>query len=97
MNDTPRGFSKYPTWSNFVVILLFIATISSWFISYGAKKEQIKNLGSDIDDMTTRLNDLEKWQKEWPLKGELIMDREQNSKLKELTGRLNRLEGKVGR
>ena len=91
-NNNNRKFFRHPTWTNVVVIVLFTATIASWFVSYGAQKEQIKNLGHDIDDIKIRLSELEKWQKEWPLKGELMMDRGQNTRLDDLFRRITNIE-----
>ena len=91
-NNSRQNFSKYPTWPNVAVVVLISATISGGAIGYGVQKEQIRNLQQGNQKISRRLLEVERWQKEWPLHGELIMDREQNSKLKELTGRLDRIE-----
>lgn len=87
-NNNNRKF----TWPNIVVIVLFTATIAGWFVGWGAQKEQIKNLDKNIQDIKGTLKEVEHWQKEWPLKGELIMDRAQNTRLDDLTRRIENVE-----
>jgi len=91
-NNNNRKRFRHPTWSNIVVIILFTATIASWFVGWGAQEERIKNLDEDIEDIERTLKEVEQWQKNWPLTGELIMDRGQNTRLDDLTRRIEYVE-----
>lgn len=94
-NSNNKKLFRHPTWGNIVVIVLFTATVAGWFVGWGAQKEHIKNLEKAIEDIKITLKELEHWQKEWPLKGELIMDRGQNTRLDDLTRRIENVERKT--
>ncbi len=84
-----------PTWANLGVVLLFVAASAGWFVGYGKFSERISNLDGNLKGFGNRLQKVEKWQKDWPTEGELIMDREQNTKLNDLTRRIERIEHDV--
>ena len=96
-NDTKtiRVNGMRPTWSNLGVVLLFVAASAGWFVGYGKFSEKISNLDGDFISIATRLQKVEIWQKDWPTEGELMMDREQNTQLKDLTRRIERIEHDV--
>jgi len=94
-NNNNRKLFRNPTWGNIVVIVLFTATVAGWFVGWGAQKERIKNIDKAIEGIKSTLKELELWQKEWPLKGELIMDRGQNTRLDDLTRRIENIEPKT--
>ena len=84
-----------PTWSNLGFVILFVAAASGWFVGYGRFSERISNLDGNLKSIAIRLQKVEKWQKDWPTEGELMMDREQNTQLKDLTRRIERIEHDV--
>jgi len=81
-----------PTWGNLAVIILFVAAVAGWFISYGRFSEKVSQLESRMVIITARIKEVERWQQRWPTDGELMLDRAQNTLLKELVRRVDRLE-----
>ena len=90
---TVNGMRRYETTWQFV--LLFVVAISGWLVGYGKFSEKISNLDGDVSSIATRLQKVEIWQEEWPSEGELMMDREQNTKIDALMRRLERIEHDV--
>ena len=86
------GNNRRPTWSNIAVIVLFVAAVSGWFMMAGGYREKVNYLEHEIVLLRQRLQDVEKWQRDWPSKGELIMDRQQNTNIEELFRRIGELE-----
>jgi len=58
----------------------------------GIYREKVNNLESQLDRTRERIHNVELWQRDWPTKGELIMDRAQNTRLDELLRRVGQLE-----
>ncbi len=81
-----------PTWANLAVIILFVAAVAGWFIGYGRFSEKVSQLESKMVIMGLRIKEVERWQQDWPTQGELILDRAQNTLIKELLRRVDRLE-----
>jgi len=81
-----------PTWGNLAVIILFVAAVAGWFVSYGRFSEKVSQLESKMVTMALQIKEVERWQKTWPTAGVLSLDREQNTLIKELLRRVGRLE-----
>ena len=86
------GNNRRPTWSNIAVVVLFVAAVSGWFMMAGGYREKVNYLEAKIVMMRQRLQAVETWQRDWPSKGELIMDRQQNTNIEELFRRIGELE-----
>lgn len=91
-NNETRTYNLRPTWGNIAVVVLFVAAVSGWFIGYGGYREKVSSLEGQIVLIRGRLYEVEKWQRDWPSQGELIMDRAQNTQIDELLRRVNQLE-----
>lgn len=88
-----NGF-RYPTWAGLVAVVVFVAAVSGWFVNYGGQREQVQHLRDQLGDLSERIKEVERWQRDWPTEGELIMDRAQNTKLDDLFRRVNKLENR---
>ena len=86
------GNNRRPTWSNIAVVVLFVAAVSGWFMMAGGYREKVNYLEHEIVLLRQRLQDVEKWQRDWPSKGELSLDVGQNAKIQDLLRRINILE-----
>lgn len=79
-------------WGNLAVLIMFVASVAGWFIGYGRFSEKIAQLESKMLTLSSRIKEVEQWQHDWPTEGELMMDRAQNTQIKELLRRVGRLE-----
>ncbi len=86
------GANLRPTWANIAFVAVFIAAVSGWFIGYGGQREKVHFLEGQIVLIRQRVQEVEKWQRDWPSQGELIMDRAQNTRIEELLRRVGQLE-----
>ena len=86
------GNNRRPTWSNIAVVVLFVAAVSGWFMMAGGYREKVNYLEAEIVMVRQRLQEVEKWQRDWPSKGELSLDVGQNTKIEELLRRIGELE-----
>ena len=86
------GNNRKPTWSNIAVVVLFVAAVSGWFMLAGGYREKVNSLEDEIVLIRQRLQEVQNWQRDWPIKGELILDRGQNAKIEDLLRRVNLLE-----
>lgn len=86
------GNNRRPTWSNIAVVVLFVAAVSGWFMATGGYREKVNYLEHEIVLIRQRLQEVEKWQRDWPSKGELSLDVGQNTKIEELARRIGELE-----
>ena len=84
-----------PTWGNLAVIIMFVAAVAGWFVSYGRFSEKVSQLEAKMVTMAARIKEVERWQQDWPTEGELILDRAQNTLIQELLRRVGRLEGQI--
>ena len=86
------GNHRRPTWNNIAVVVLFVAAVSGWAMLAGGYQEKVNDLEDDIVLIRQRLQEVQNWQRDWPSTGELIMDRQQNTNIKELFRRIGELE-----
>ncbi len=91
LNSKKHNNSK-ATWVNIGAVVLFIASISGWFMVAGVYREKVNHLESHIIFIRERIHEVEMWQRDWPTQGELIMDRAQNTKIDDLLRRVDLLE-----
>ena len=86
------GNHRRPTWNNIAVVVLFVAAVSGWFMLAGGYREKVNSLEDEIVLVRQRLQEVERWQRDWPSKGELSLDVGQNTKIEELLRRIGELE-----
>ena len=86
------GNHRRPTWNNIAVVVLFVAAVSGWFMRSGGYREKVNSLEDEIVLVRQRLQEVERWQRDWPSKGELSLDVGQNTKIEELLRRIGELE-----
>ncbi len=83
---------NHRTWSNIAVVVCVVAAVSGWFMLAGGYREKVNSLEDEIVLIRQRLQEVQNWQRDWPIKGELILDRGQNAQIKDLLRRINVLE-----
>ena len=86
------GNNRRPTWSQIAIVVSLIAAVSGLFMLAGVYREKVNNLENEIVLVRQRLQEVERWQRDWPSKGELSLDVGQNTKIEELLRRIGELE-----
>lgn len=91
-NDRKNNRLGWGNFGNIAVIVLFFAAVSGWFMTAGSVREKVNSLEDQIVLLRDRIKAVERWQRDWPSEGELMMDRTQNTNIKEILRRVEKLE-----
>ena len=78
-----------PSWSVIVTIITFIAVVATYI---GVEYQRANSLERNLKLHNNRIYEVEVWQRDWPRTGELNMDVRQNERLRNLEGRIGKLE-----